>query len=119
MASPPHWLFIITSPPYEHGLASDPAIDAVMAAGAFGQSVSLLFLDDGLRYITTRNEVPKGQTDLSKLLKSLPLYDVNDVYYVKPTAQNLPLESVLLECQSISVRAVADLVTTATHVVTF
>jgi sulfur relay (sulfurtransferase) DsrF/TusC family protein len=89
-----------------------------MAAGAFGQSVSLLFLDDGLRYITTRNEVPKGQTDLSKLLKSLPLYDVNDVYYVEPTAQSLPLES-LLECQSISVRAVADLVTTATHVVTF
>ena len=89
-----------------------------MAAGAFGQSVSLLFLDDGLRYITTRNEVPKGQTDLSKLLKSLPLYDVKDVYYVEPTAQNLPLESVL-ECQPISVRAVGDLVTVATHVVTF
>ena len=89
-----------------------------MAAGAFGQSVSLVFLEDGLRYLTARNEVPKGQTDLSKLLKSLPLYDVNDVYYVEPTAQSLRLESVL-ECQPISVRAVADLVTLATHVVTF
>mgnify|MGYP001592884214 FL=1 len=89
-----------------------------MAAGAFGQSVSLVFLEDGLSYLTTRNEVPKGQTDLSKLLKSLPLYDVNDVYYVEPTAQSLRLESVL-ECQPISVRAVADLVTLATHVVTF
>jgi hypothetical protein len=40
------------------------------------------------------------------------------VYYVEPIAQNLPLESVL-ECQPISVRAVGDLVTVATHVVTF
>ena len=118
MVSPAHWLFIITSPPYEHGLASDPAIDAVMAAGAFSQTVSLLFLDDGLSYLTPLNEVPEGQTDLSKLLKSLPLYDVNEVYYVESTAQNPLLESVL-ECQPISVRAVGDLVTVATHVVTF
>jgi len=118
LASPTHWLFIITSPPYEHGLASDPAIDAVMAAGAFGQSVSLLFLEDGLSYLTPLSEAPKGQTDLSKLLKSLPLYDVNDVYYVESAAQSLPLETVL-ECQPISVRGVGDLVTAATHVVTF
>ncbi|MDG1032980.1 MAG: DsrE family protein [Luminiphilus sp.] len=118
MASPAHWLFIITSPPYEHGLASDPAIDAVMAAGAFGQSVSLVFLEDGLSYLTMRTQIPKGQTDLSKLLRSLPLYDVNDVFYVEPTAQSLPLDSVL-GGQPISDRAVADLMTTATHVVTF
>tara|TARA_Y100000385_G_scaffold12922_1_gene13217 strand:+ start:3142 stop:3477 length:336 start_codon:yes stop_codon:yes gene_type:complete len=111
-------LFIITSPPYEHGLASDPAIDAVMAAGAFGQSVSLVFLEDGLSYLTMRTQIPKGQTDLSKLLRSLPLYDVNDVFYVEPTAQSLPLDSVL-GGQPISDRAVADLMTTATHVVTF
>ena len=117
MASPPQWLFIITSPPYEHGLASDPAIDAVMAAGAFGQSVSVLFLDDGLSYLTPLDEVPKGQTDLSKLLKSLPLYDVNDLYYVESAAQSLPLESVL-ECESIAVGAVDDVGTAATDVVT-
>ena len=89
-----------------------------MAAGAFGQSVSLLFLEDGLSYLTPLPEVPKGQTDLSKLLKSLPLYDVTDVYYVESAAQSLPLDHVL-KCQPISVRVVGDLVTAATHVVTF
>ena len=51
-----------------------------MATGAFGQQVSVLFMGEGHRYLDARISPGADQTDLRKLLKSLPLYDVDDVY---------------------------------------
>ena len=51
-----------------------------MAAGAFGQQVSVLFMGEGRGYLDAEITPEGEQTDLRKLLKSLPLYDVDDVY---------------------------------------
>lgn len=51
-----------------------------MAAGAFGQQVSLLFMGEGRGYLDAEITPGVEQADLRKLLKSLPLYDVDDVY---------------------------------------
>jgi len=51
-----------------------------MAAGAFGQQVSLLFMGEGGGYLDAEIIPGDEQTDLRKLLKSLPLYDVDKVY---------------------------------------
>ena len=51
-----------------------------MAAGAFGQQVSVLFMGEGRGYLDAEIAPEGEQTDLRKLLKSLPLYDVDDVY---------------------------------------
>ena len=51
-----------------------------MAAGAFGQQVSVLFMGEGRGYLDAEITPGDEQTDLRKLLKSLPLYDVDDVY---------------------------------------
>lgn len=51
-----------------------------MAAGAFGQQVSLLFMGEGRGYLDAEITPGDEQTDLRKLLKSLPLYDVDNVY---------------------------------------
>ena len=70
------WLFIVSCAPYQHGLDSDPAIDTIMASGAFGQDVAVLFMDDGLKYLDTNLAAAEGQSDLRKLLKSLPILAV-------------------------------------------
>ena len=51
-----------------------------MAAGAFGQQVSLLFMGEGRGYLDAEITPGDEQIDLRKLLKSLPLYDVDNVY---------------------------------------
>jgi len=51
-----------------------------MAAGAFGQQVSLLLMGEGRGYLDAEITPGDEQTDLRKLLKSLPLYDVDNVY---------------------------------------
>lgn len=80
MANSASWLIVIASAPYQHRLDSDPAVDLVMAAGAFGQQVSLLFMGEGRGYLDAEITPGDEQTDLRKLLKSLPLYDVDNVY---------------------------------------
>ena len=51
-----------------------------MAGGAFGQQVSVLFVGEGRGYLDPEITPGDDQIDLRKLLKSLPLYDVNNVY---------------------------------------
>jgi sulfur relay (sulfurtransferase) DsrF/TusC family protein len=80
LANSASWLIVIASAPYQHRLESDPAVDLVMAAGAFGQQVSVLFMGEGRGYLDAEITPGDEQTDLRKLLKSLPLYDVDDVY---------------------------------------
>ena len=80
MANSASWLLVIASAPYQHRLDSDPAVDLIMAAGAFGQQVSVLFMGEGRGYLDAEITPGDEQTDLRKLLKSLPLYDVDDVY---------------------------------------
>ena len=80
MANSASWLIVIASAPYQHRLDSDPAVDVVMATGAFGQQVSVLFMGEGRGYLDDEITPGDEQTDLRKLLKSLPLYDVDNVY---------------------------------------
>jgi sulfur relay (sulfurtransferase) DsrF/TusC family protein len=112
------WLFIVTCAPYQHGLDSDPAIDTLMAAGAFGQDVAVLFMDDGLKYLDADLAAAEGQSDLRKLLKSLPLYDVERVHVLTrgtpeaTSAFSLPVDV-------ISKRDALDLIASVDHVVTY
>jgi sulfur relay protein TusC/DsrF len=112
------WLFIVSCAPYQHGLDSDPAIDTIMASGAFGQDVAVLFMDDGLKYLDTNLAAAEGQSDLRKLLKSLPLYDVERVHVL---AQSTPetASAFSLPVDAISKRDVFDLIASVDHVVTY
>ena len=112
------WLFIIGSSPYIHELPSDPAIDAIMAAGAFGQSASVLFTGDGCQYLNQGISPPAEQADLRKLLKSLPLYEIDHLYVSsnEPTV-NIDVGDLPVSC--IGPADIASLVSNASHVVTF
>ena len=112
------WLFIIGSSPYTHELPSDPAIDASMAAGAFGQSASVLFTGAGCQYLNQDLSPPGDQTDLRKLLKSLPLYDINHLY-VSSNESIADTNVVDLPVTCLAPSDVTLLISNANHVVTF
>ena len=112
------WLFIIGSSPYVHELPSDPAIDATMAAGAFGQNASVLFTGEGCHYLNQDISPPGDQADLRKLLKSLPLYDIDHLY----VGSNEPIADtnfVDLPLTCLEPSDIASLISNASHVVTF
>ena len=112
------WLFIIGRSPYTHELSSDPAIDATMAAGAFGQNASVLFTGEGCLYLNQEISPPADQADLRKLLKSLPLYDIDHLY----VSSNEPIASADicdLPVTCLQPSDIASLIRNTSHVVTF
>ena len=112
------WLFVIGCRPYAHELPSDPVIDITMAAGAFGQSASVLFIGDGCQYLNQGVLPPADQADLRKLLKSLPFYDVDQLFVgsTEPIA-NIDLDE--LPVTYLRPSDITSLVSSAAHVVTF
>lgn len=112
------WLFIIGSSPYTHGLHSDPAIDVTMAAGAFGQTASVLFAGDGCQYLNQGLSPPAEQTDLRKLLKSLPLYDIEHLY-VRSGEPIATIDAGDLPVTRLELSDISSLISNASHVVTF
>ena len=112
------WLFIIGSSPYTHGLPSDPAVDATMAAGAFGQIASVLFTGEGCRYLNQGISPPAEQADLRKLLKSLPLYDIEHLY-VRSGEPIANIDAGDLPVTRLEPADIASLISNASHVVTF
>ena len=89
-----------------------------MAAGAFGQKASVLFTGEGCQYLNQDLSPPVDQTDLRKLLKSLPLYDIDHLY----VSSNEPIANTNVGDLPVTCLAQADiasLINNAAHVVTF
>jgi len=73
-------LFISRHAPYGSSLAKD-ALDAILAASAYDQQLSLLFMDDGIFQLLknqSANEI--AQKSFAAILPVLPLYEINSVY---------------------------------------
>ena len=118
MARSSSWLFVIASAPYQHGLDSDPAVDITMAAGAFGQKVSVLFIGEGLGYLDPAVVPNDGESDLRKLLKSLPLYDVEDVF-IMAEGDEEKMRSFSIPAERATADRASQLIADADHVVSF
>ena len=89
-----------------------------MAAGAFGQKASVLFTGEGCQYLNQNLLPPVDQTDLRKLLKSLPLYDIDHLY----VNSNEPIANSNigdLPVAYLEPSDIASLISNASHVVTF
>jgi len=73
-------MFISRHAPYGSSLAKD-ALDAILAASAYDQQLSLLFMDDGIFQLLknqSANEI--AQKSFAAILPVLPLYEINSVY---------------------------------------
>jgi tRNA 2-thiouridine synthesizing protein C len=66
----------ITRSPFQGTRARD-AIEAAMTCAVFGQTVSVLLIDDGVYCLTASPPRGSGLRDLSAMLDALPHYDVH------------------------------------------
>jgi len=73
-------LLILRRSPYGSSL-SRAGIDTALAFAAFDQEISLLFAGDGvLQLLPDQDTGLAGVRNLGRLLASLPLYDIEQVY---------------------------------------
>jgi tRNA 2-thiouridine synthesizing protein C len=73
-------LLIFRQPPYTSSL-SRSGLDTALAAGAFEQPVSVLFLADGvLQLLPQQDSSGLGKRNHGKVLTSLPLYDIETLW---------------------------------------
>lgn len=114
-------LLLIRRPPYGSSLAR-AAIDLALAAAVFEQPVSLLFVGDGvLQLVAGQDPRQQGLRNLEKLLSSLPLYDVEQVYVDAEAAARyqLDLAAAPLQVTALDPPAMAALLTSHDHLLGF
>jgi|SRR6056300_436805 sulfur relay (sulfurtransferase) DsrF/TusC family protein len=58
-------------------------VDAILACGAFGQSVTVVIEPPAYGLLSESQEPPPGERHWFKQLQSFPLYDVDIVYVVQ------------------------------------
>jgi tRNA 2-thiouridine synthesizing protein C len=76
----PRVLLITRRPPYGSSLARS-ALDAALAAAAFERAPTLLFLGDGvLQLLGGQDASAIGTRTHRRVLDSLPLYDIEELY---------------------------------------
>jgi tRNA 2-thiouridine synthesizing protein C len=73
-------LFISRHAPYGNSLSRE-ALDAILAASAYDQELSLLFMDDGVFQLhKEQNAVSITQKNMASSLEALELYGIDNIY---------------------------------------
>ena len=79
-ATPKSVLVIVRQPPYGGSLARS-SLEFALSAATFDQPVSVLFMGDGLlQLIPEQDSAGLGVKNIAKLIKSFPLYELNNLY---------------------------------------
>lgn len=89
-------LLVSRRAPYGNNLPQ-AALELTLAASAFEQAVSLLFMDDGVWQLRCHQEaVGLGRKSIEKTLDSLPLYDLETLYVDAASLQSRGLSAAQL-----------------------
>lgn len=121
MSEAQNLLFVIRQAPYGTRSGRD-ALEAVLAASAYDQPVSLLFCQEGVwQLVDQQDPAAIGQKSLSKLLAVLELYDVTDVYVCQASLNQRGLTSAqcAIAVEPISQPKQHELLNAAKHVLSF
>ena len=81
-----HWLITLSGAPRSVSAVRAGA-DLALAAGAFGQQVTLVFSGEGLEFL---KPAPAHDESLYRLLGSLPFYEIDTVHALAPSDVPLP-----------------------------
>jgi len=115
-------LFISRHAPYGSSLAKD-ALDAVLAASAYDQQLSLLFMDDGVFQLLKNQYTDQiAQKSFAAILPVLQLYDVNLIYVHRESLEKRQItinELVLDSVQIIDSAAVSSLLAQQDQLLSF
>ncbi|WP_019530318.1 sulfurtransferase complex subunit TusC [Dasania marina] len=114
-------LIICRRPPYGNSLARE-AIDIALAAGAFEQDISLLFIGDGLWQLNSQQDsAALALKNHGKALTALPLYGIENIYVQAEALapRQLSAEALLLPVTVLSQTQIAALIDAADTVLNF
>ena len=114
-------LVVIRHSPYGSSLAR-ASLDVALAAAAFDQLISLLFAGDGvLQLLPGQESAALGVKNVGRLLASLPLYDIEQVYVEAEAAQRyqLDLAAAPLAATALDRGAIAELIQAHDHLLGF
>ncbi len=114
-------LIVVRRSPYGSSLAR-ASLDVALAAAAFEQPVSLLFMGDGvLQLIAGQESQAIGVKNIGRLLASLPLYDIERVYVdaEAATRYGIDLGNAPVATQSLDGPGLHQLMTACDHLLGF
>jgi tRNA 2-thiouridine synthesizing protein C len=115
-------LFINRHAPYGSSLAKE-ALDAVLAASAYDQDISLLFMDDGVFQLFKDQETKSiHQKNVAMMLQALSYYDIEKIYVHQESLQLrqiLPSELLLTNIRLVDNPATATLLAEQDHLLSF
>lgn len=75
------WLFIFQQAPYTNS-NTEEAINIALTTSIFNQKIQVLFIDNGV-YQILYNQQPKYKRNIEKMIKSLYLYNIEEIYSCK------------------------------------
>jgi len=97
--APKELLITLRHAPYGSQLAKE-AIDAVLAASVYEQTLSVLFIDDGVFQLTSAQQADKlQQKNIEKMLSAFSLYGIERLYVCSQSLQQRGLSIAQLSLQ--------------------
>ena len=112
-------LVVFTQAPYTGSLARS-GLDLALAAAAFEQPLSVLFIGEGVLQLLPEQDTTKlGIRNMAKTLASMPLYGVETLYVDAHSLDTLGIAKTCLPdyCETLAPSAVRELLSNHDHVV--
>ena len=106
------FLFILRRLPH-CGSHVQECLDLILTAAAFDQPVSLLFVDDGVYQLKTRQQPEsQGLKDIAAIFSALELYDVQDLFVETESLQsrNLQVDDLQLPVKCLPRQALSEFI---------
>lgn len=114
-------LLVLRRAPYGRSL-SRAGYDVALAAAAFEQPVSLLFMDDGVWHLLPEQRAEAiGARSIARTLESLPLYDIDRLYVDRESLARRALvaDSLVESATPLDTAAVRELMASHDQVLVF
>lgn len=95
-------------------------LDTALAFTAYDQSVALLFSDLAVNQLAPQpNAKQAGSKEIAKLIKALPLYDVEAIYLCQQSAEtyDVPQQELVVDAKPLDSVGISALIKEATHVI--
>jgi len=103
-------LLIISRQAPWSGPGAREALDIVLAGGAFDLPIGLLFLDDGVFQLATKQDAKAlQQKDLSANLQALPMFGVEELFVCAESAAQRGLDLGALSLEEARALAAAEI----------
>ena len=114
-------LFIFSHTPYGSSTAKE-GLEAALAAGAFDQDVSILFIGDGVWQLTQSQDTSaSNRKNHQKMAQALPVFGIEHIYVDQDslTERGLALSELALNGAATSSSDTIALMKNAKHILSF